>query len=46
MSNTAIFSCIRMSNDIDSLSDANDCFKSLAQLKVLIMDFNLLRTIS
>jgi Leucine-rich repeat (LRR) protein len=35
-----------MSNDIDSLSNANDCFKNLIQMKVLIMDFNSLRTIS
>ena len=35
-----------MSNDIESMSNPNDCFKNLIQLKVLIMDFNSLRTIS
>ena len=35
-----------MSNDIESLSRPHECFRSLAQLKVLIMDFNSLRTLS
>ena len=35
-----------MGNEMESLSLAGDCFRNLMQLKVLVLDFNSLRTIA